>query len=71
MGNHGPGKTYPYVYEPEYSDYEDIGNEDVDNCARIRMYYVYTHDNTLLMIHDAPAKGPLPNPVQNRVTSWC
>ena len=21
------------------------------------------HDNTLLMSHDAPAKGPLPNPV--------
>ena len=39
-GKHGPGKTYPYVYESEYSDYEDIGNVDFVNCAWIRMYYV-------------------------------
>ena len=40
------GKINPYVYEPEYSDYEDIGNGNADNCAWIRMI-INNHDNNI------------------------
>ena len=36
-----------YVYEPDYSDYEDIGNVNVDNCGWIRMLYINNHDNNI------------------------
>ena len=40
-------------------------NVNVDNCAWIRIYKcIITMIITLLMIHDALAKGPFPNPVE-------